>query len=205
MSGVWTSSRGGLTFSFTPNTPLRMGARVSVSLNGVTDLAGTLLQSTTVPVTTFTPTRLSSTCLEQLGTVCQAGAGGLSAPLPVKDVAFLRQHGDDNAIHTRVVAITSNQAGFKLHSIDVTNPTQPQELGHAAGGSFKRAAGSGPQPDEARQVLDYVQDVQLVPQLTHRWDVGRRVPRDDHRVAEPASLSIRKRSRRAAAFGRSTD
>ena len=205
VAGVWTSLSGGRIFAFTPNAPLRMGARLSVTLNGVTDVSGKLLASTTVQVTTFKPTRLSSTCIEQLGAApCVPGsaAPGL-APLPVKDVGILRQRGADDNIHTRVEAITSNQLGFKLHSIDVTDPTHPEELGHTAGGSFKRRLALAPNLTLAGHNFSVVYDVQISCLSSRRCRAGPRVERW-WSAGAMASRSTRLKWRQAPATGSNT-
>src|SRR5204862_3928343 len=86
-------------------------------------------------------------------------------PLPLKDVGFLRQPGPGGEIATYAVAETANSLGFKVHTIDVTDPRTPLEKGHDAGGSYKRRMALIPDI-KASANINVKYDVQLVPQQT---------------------------------------
>ena len=164
VAGTWKLSQGNRVVSFVPAGALRFNETYRVALGGVADIAGHGVAGSSVLVTTFRPRKFATKILNEPPT---------GQPVPLKDVSFLRQPGPGGKVETHVVAATANKDGFKLHTIDVTDPRHPLEKGHTAGGSYKRrmtllpgiAAPSG---------IDIMYEVQLVPQQTGMscWAAG---------------------------------
>ena len=126
VAGQWVLTNGGRTAVFNAGAALQLDAKYHIVLSGVRDAAGRHLAATTLPFTTFKPTQLSRLTLDTEGVA-----------IPVKDLGFIRQVATPKD-RWLVVAVSGNQQGNKLHTIDVTDPVAPIELGHAAGGSYKR-------------------------------------------------------------------
>ena len=115
--------------TFVPDSPLKLGGTYQFSLIGMTDLLGQPLSTQTIPVTTFTPQTLS-TYTEQ---------GALGA-LPFLDGVVRQKPIPTGGTRSWLIAGSGNTDGFKIHVIDVTNPTIPQETGHTGGGRIRRLA-----------------------------------------------------------------
>ena len=156
VAGKWRLSQGNRVASFVPAGALRLNATYRVALGGVLDLAGQPLGGTSVVIKTFRPRIIGTAALNEAPT---------GDRVPLGDVGFLRQPGPGGKVATRVIASSSNRDGFKVHTIDVTNPRVPAEKGHTAGGSYKRRLTLLP-AIAAPNGIDVMYDVQLVPQQT---------------------------------------
>ncbi|MEQ1868665.1 MAG: papain-like cysteine protease family protein [Vicinamibacterales bacterium] len=162
--GTWRFSQGNRVARFVPAGALLLNKTYRVALSGVTDLAGQPLGGSSVVVTTFRPRPIGTAVLHE------PPVGGI---VPLQDVSFLRQPGPGGKLATRVIAASSNRDGFKVHTIDVTDPHTPTETGHTAGGSYKRRLTLLPGVT-APTTIDIRYDVQLVPQQTGMscWAAG---------------------------------
>ena len=114
--------------TFIPKEPLPLGGVFRLSLVGVLDLLGRPLSPRSVLVTTYTPT--------VIGTYSETNIDGL--PIPFDDVQVIHDTGPGGTARTSLVATSSNDNGFKLHMIDVSDPPNPVERGQAGGGHRTR-------------------------------------------------------------------
>jgi hypothetical protein len=164
IAGTWKLSQGNHVASFIPDGGLRLNETYQIALSGVTDLSGAPIAGTHLTVTTYRPRRIQTSALLEPPT---------GTPIPLKDLALVRQPGSDGTLSTRVVAASANKDGFKLHTIDVTDPHTPIETGHTSGGSYKRRVQLLP-GITAPSGIDVRYDVQLVPQPTDMscWAAG---------------------------------
>jgi PKD repeat protein len=164
IAGTWKLSQGNRVATFIPATALHLNQTYRIALSGVTDLAGQPVAGGSLTVTTFRPRKVGTAALLEPPT---------GQAVPLKDVSFVRQPGPGNTVATRVIAATANQNGFKVHTIDVTDPRHPAETGHTAGGSYKRRLTMIPKIS-APNGVDVMYDVQLIPQDTGMscWAAG---------------------------------
>ena len=165
VAGTWKLSQGNRVATFIPAGALRLNETYTIALSGVTDLAGAPVAGSSLTVTTFRPRKVGTAALLEPPT---------GQAMPLKDVSFVRQPGAPGGkVATRVIAATANQNGFKVHTIDVTDPRHPVEKGHTAGGSYKRRLAMLPNIS-APSGVDVTYDVQLIPQETAMscWAAG---------------------------------
>ena len=114
VAGQWVLSSDGFTAVFNADSALKLDAKYHIALSGVKDKSGRPLAAVSVPFTTFKPIRLGRVVLNN------------EPPnaISVKDLAFVRQPATPKD-RTTVVAVSGNQLGNKLHTIDVTDPLTP--------------------------------------------------------------------------------
>ena len=130
VAGEWVLSNGNKTITFVPAGGIGLDQTYRIMLGGVRTGLGQRLRTTSVQVRTFQPRRLATLPVED-------GAAN-SRAVAVGDLALLKQQTETGAARHVIVAGTENREGYKLHTVDVTQPTAPSLLGRAAGGFFLR-------------------------------------------------------------------
>ncbi len=125
-SGVFSGADSVITFI--PKNPLVLDEVYRINLVGVLDLLGRPLAVRVVPVTTYTP-RVESmySALNLDGQV-----------LTFADLQVMHDKTPGGNPRTSLIAVSSNDFGFKLHAIDVSDPQNPLGLGEAGGGHLTR-------------------------------------------------------------------
>jgi PKD repeat protein len=134
VNGEWVISDQNRVATFIPEAPLQIAAEYKVTFSGADRGVAAifdrgrnkLAQTVEFTVKTFKPrvtARLDSRASDTLPKF-----------EAVKDVAVIRDRDSNNALRTRLLAVTDTDAGYKLLAIDATDARTPVETGKAFDG-----------------------------------------------------------------------
>ncbi|MDD5106333.1 MAG: PKD domain-containing protein [Desulfuromonadaceae bacterium] len=141
VQGTVLVNNGNRTLTFVATAPFKMGEEYTLTIVG-NDSLGALLSGGSAPMKDVSGNFISTmrflmkTYSPQLRGSLVIGNDGRSIE-PLRDVDFLKKT-VAGKIQTTVFALADGQDGYKLLTIDATDPENPLEIGHTYGGYFKR-------------------------------------------------------------------
>ncbi|MFZ4858363.1 MAG: PKD domain-containing protein [Desulfuromonadaceae bacterium] len=141
VQGTVLVSNGNRAITFVPTAPFKMGEEYTLTIVG-DDSLGTMLGGGAPPMKDVSGNFISTmrflmkTFAPQVRGSLVIGNDG--RPLePLRDVDFLKKK-VAGKVQTTVFALADGKDGYRLLTIDATDPEKPEEIGHSIGGYYKR-------------------------------------------------------------------